>query len=121
MPTGQPVQPVCVRYHNERYNPGWVTAGPSPVVLMLRVLCEPVNWMSVEYLPVMHPTMEEKADANVFARNVRAKMAATLGVATTEHSYEDITLGLEAVKNHVRPFFHQKYAFCPFAFSLVSS
>ena len=38
------------------------------------------------------PNDAEKADPALFARNVRALIAARLGVPVTEHSYEDIAL-----------------------------
>ena len=54
---------------------------------MKRVLCYDYvliylysNRVSVEFLPVYAPTEEEKIDAKLFARNVRAMMAARLQV-----------------------------------------
>jgi 1-acyl-sn-glycerol-3-phosphate acyltransferase len=41
---GLPVQPCVIRYHNERHNPGWVAAGHPIHIILLRLLCEPVNW-----------------------------------------------------------------------------
>lgn len=41
----------------------------------------------------MHvPWQSEKADPALYARNVRADIAARLDVPVTEHSYEDIAL-----------------------------
>jgi lysophosphatidylcholine acyltransferase/lyso-PAF acetyltransferase len=77
---GAPVQPCLVRYHNARSNPAWVCGGPKVAVLLVRMLCEPINFLSCEYLPTYVPSTAEKADAILFARNVRAAMAARLGV-----------------------------------------
>jgi hypothetical protein len=57
-------------------------AGPQPLTILLRMLCEPFNWMSVEFLPIYQPSAEEKADVNLYARHVRDVMAAALGVVT---------------------------------------
>lgn len=100
---GAPVQPCLIRFHNERHNPCWVTAGPAMPVLMLRMLCEPVNYLSCEFLPVYRPSEAERKDAVLFARNVRAVMAARLGCPVTEHSFEDIVLQKEAMEAHQAP------------------
>ena len=44
------------------------------------------------------PSEEERCDARLFARNVRAAMAAAMGVATSEHSFDDVCMQAEALK-----------------------
>ena len=90
---GTPVQPVLMRFPSgSRVNPAWVSCGPSPAQLVLRLMAEPFSRAYVEYLPVHRPTAAEKADANLFAANVRAEIARALQVPTTNHSYEDALL-----------------------------
>ena len=88
-----PVQPVAVRFPSgSRVNPAWVSCGPGPLQLLLRLLCEPFSRAYVEYLPVHRPSAAELADANLYASNVRDSIAAALQVPTTNHSYEDALL-----------------------------
>jgi lysophosphatidylcholine acyltransferase/lyso-PAF acetyltransferase len=104
---GVPVQPCLVRYHNARFHPSWVSGGSKAPILLLRLLCEPINFMSCEFLPPYTPSAAEKSDAILFARNVRSLMAARLGVPVTEHSFEDIVLQQEALAAHQSPEFMQ--------------
>ena len=90
---GTPVQPVLMRFPSgSRVNPAWVSCGPSPLQLLLRLLAEPFSRAYVEYLPVHQPTPAELSDANLYASNVRAEIARALQVPTTNHSYEDALL-----------------------------
>ena len=45
--------------------------------------------LTVQYLPVYVPNNEERRDATVFARNVRAQMAKTLAQPTRDVTYKD--------------------------------
>ena len=88
-----PVQPIAVRFPSgSRVNPAWVSCGPGPMQLLLRLLCEPFSRAYVEYLPVHNPSPAELADANLYASNVRDSIAKALQVPTTNHSYEDALL-----------------------------
>ena len=88
-----PVQPVAIRFPSgSRVNPAWVSCGPGPLQLLLRLLCEPFSRCFVEYLPVHNPSPAELADANLYASNVRDDIAKALQVPTTNHSYEDALL-----------------------------
>ena len=49
-----------------------------------RLLSQPVNFLSVEVLPVYRPSPEERADPALFAANVRQVMARRLGVPMVE-------------------------------------
>ena len=90
---GAPVQPVAVRFPSgSRVNPAWVSCGPGPMQLLLRLLCEPFSRAYVEYLPVHKPSPAELADATLYASNVRDSIAKALNVPTTNHSYEDALL-----------------------------
>ena len=54
--------------------------------------------MSVEYLPVMTPSVEEQNHPKLFAARVRAAMATALGVSETEHALADFFLAKTAAK-----------------------
>ncbi len=56
---------------------------------------QPFNSMEVTFLPVYEPSAEERADAILYANNVRRAMAEALGVRTTEHGFEDVLMQCE--------------------------
>lgn len=93
---GMPVQPVVVRYPSTHTcDPSWVTGGPGPGEILLKLLAQPWNSMEVTFLPVYAPSPEEQKDAILYANNVRRVMAEALGVRTTEHGFEDVLLQIE--------------------------
>ena len=99
---GRAVQPVAVSLPFEHFDPCWVTAGPSLGELALRLMCQPQQTAEITYLPVYKPSAAERADARLFANNVRSVLAAALGVPTTEHSYDDVRLQHEAKVRHAQ-------------------
>lgn len=102
---GLPVQPVVIRYPHSHMDPSWVSDGPGMGGLVLRHLLQLHNRVEVSYLPPYTPSPEERADAVLFATNVRRVMATALRVPTTEFNYEDIQLGLTArAHNYPVPF-----------------
>ena len=86
---GVPVQPVVVHYPFCCLDPAWVP-GPSTGWLLLRMLCQFHNFLTVTYLPVYEPSAAEVKDPHLFADNVRRVMADRLGAAVTDHSYNDV-------------------------------
>ena len=76
---------VVLRYPFVNFDVGFVN-GISGTMLVLRTLCQFVNHMEVEFLPVHYPTEKEKADAALFAHNVRAEMSDALNVPVTDHT-----------------------------------
>lgn len=54
-----------------------------------------------KYLPVYYPSEQEKADAKLFANNVRNIMADYLQVITTNHTYEDCRLMMKAAEHNL--------------------
>jgi len=97
---GLPVQPVAIRYPHTHFNPAWVF-GPSQPMVVIRMCCQFINFLEVEWLPVYHPTPEEVASPQCFAQNVRKKLAARLGVPVTAHSFDDLRLATAAWALHV--------------------
>ena len=52
--SGKPVQPCLIRYHNRRFYPAYLTAGPNMARVLVRVMCEPINWYLVSSLVYIH-------------------------------------------------------------------
>lgn len=93
---GLPVQPMLIRYPHQHVNPAWVDRGI--LGLVVRLMTQFVNFMEIEYLPVMEPTLREVKDPHLYADRVRRTMARALGVPCTEHSFLDIKLMMTARK-----------------------
>jgi len=100
---GVPVQPVAVRYQFTKCDPSYVRGGPGLGGLVLRLACQMYNRMEITFLPPYAPSEAERADASLFASNVRARLAAELGVPMTRHSFDDVRLMTEARRLHLPP------------------
>mmetsp|Transcript_9992 Transcript_9992/g.26514 ORF Transcript_9992/g.26514 Transcript_9992/m.26514 type:complete len:591 (-) Transcript_9992:118-1890(-) len=100
---GLPVQPAVLRYKFRHCDPAWVFTGPSTVHLAFRVMCQLVNWLEVEFLPICVPTEKEKEEPHEFARRVQLQVAEAMGVPVTHHSVEDLQLQFAAVKANLPP------------------
>lgn len=98
---GLPVQPVAVKYPWRFYDPCWSIDGPGMLGAMIRMYCQFHNFMEVTYLPVYHPSEEEKKNPKLFARNVRDLIAAELGLPGSNHSAEDALLQVQALKHRI--------------------
>jgi len=91
--SGQPVQPVVVKYPYCHYEVVW--SCDTPVLTMVwRMLSQVYNCMTVTYLPVYIPSDAEKADPQLYADNVRKVMCEAMqpGTEMTNHTYEDARL-----------------------------
>ena len=85
---GKPIQPVLIRYPNRLDT---VTLDRSnPMISIWATLCQPYTRMEIEYLPVYFPSIEEQADAAMFASNVNALMAAKLGIPVYKISAAEV-------------------------------
>ncbi|XP_037386113.1 lysophosphatidylcholine acyltransferase 1 isoform X1 [Talpa occidentalis] len=91
---GVAVQPVVLRYPNKLDTITWTWQGPSALAILWLTLCQPYSRLEIEFLPVYHPSAEEKQDPALFARNVRRVMAEALGVSVTDYTFEDCQLAL---------------------------
>ncbi|KAM5138503.1 lysophosphatidylcholine acyltransferase 2 isoform 2-T2 [Mantella aurantiaca] len=74
----------------------WTWQGYSAAKLLLMTVCQFCTNVEVEFLPVYVPSEEEKKDFFLYASNVRNVMTKTLGLPTTDHTYEDCRLMLTA-------------------------
>jgi lysophosphatidylcholine acyltransferase/lyso-PAF acetyltransferase len=95
---GLPVQPVVVAYPRAGADPAWVSDGPNGMAVAMALWAQPRSRVAVTFLPVYTPSAAERADAELYAANVQRVMAAALDVPTTQYTYEDIQLTLEAVR-----------------------
>lgn len=69
--------------------------------IIFRTLCQFDNHIEISYLPVYVPNEEEKKNPLLYANNVRKVMAKHLQIGITEHSYEDVILMVDAIKDHI--------------------
>eukprot|EP00276_Gloeochaete_wittrockiana_P000218 CAMPEP_0184671062 /NCGR_PEP_ID=MMETSP0308-20130426/85266_1 /TAXON_ID=38269 /ORGANISM="Gloeochaete witrockiana, Strain SAG 46.84" /LENGTH=514 /DNA_ID=CAMNT_0027118109 /DNA_START=71 /DNA_END=1612 /DNA_ORIENTATION=- len=95
---GAPIQPVVVEYPYKFFHPSWIDGYFGPASIALHLLCSPFNRMKVTFLKPYIPSEAEKADPDLYCRNVRYLMADTMGAYMTEHSYSDLLLARRGVK-----------------------
>jgi len=86
---GVPVQPVIMRYDNCYDTVTWTWEGIPAWKAIVFSLSQFRIQHSVEFLPPYSPSEEEIAKPQLFANNVRAVMAARMGVPVTDCSYYD--------------------------------
>uniref|UniRef100_A0A2M4BPC0 Putative phosphate acyltransferase n=1 Tax=Anopheles marajoara TaxID=58244 RepID=A0A2M4BPC0_9DIPT len=89
---GLPVQPVAIRYTNPLNTVSWTWEGPGVPVLLWRTLTTLHTGFEINFLPVYYPDERERNDAKLYARNVRDRIAASLGIPGTDHGYNDCRL-----------------------------
>ena len=100
--TGDPVQPVIIKYPWEHYDPSWV-GEVTMLPLLFHSSCQFINRMTVRWLPVYYPSEQERNDPYLYANNVRMYMSKESGLPLTNHTYDDAILQLEAFKYHLAP------------------
>ena len=101
---GVPVQPCIVRYPYRNFDPCWVNGGPGLAMLLYRMNCQLINYVSVDFLDVYTPSAAEKADARLYAFNVRHLVAKAMGVPATAHTLDDVKLSGLAKKVRKKEF-----------------
>ncbi|CAB4066903.1 LPCAT1_2 [Lepeophtheirus salmonis] len=87
---GVPVQPVLIRYPGyDRIDAiTWTyNQSHSYAYSVWLLLARPINRVEVEFLPVYHPSQEEKDSAELYAKNVQKIMANKLGIRATDITY----------------------------------
>lgn len=107
---GVSVQPVAIRHDHRWFDPS-LTEGTT--FYLWRFLTQMYNNMSVEFLPVIHPTLEEQHNPKKFAARVRSAIAEALGVAETEHALADFFLAKTAAKSGTDQFGEHRTALHP--------
>merc|ERR1712129_615996 len=99
----QPVQPVVLRYPHKYFDPTGQSFANRSRLWVFRALTQVYNSCTVTLLPPERPLPNETPEQ--FADRVRHKMADTLDVTTTEHSYADAAFFREAMVHNVIPDF----------------
>uniref|UniRef100_A0A4W4EJD9 EF-hand domain-containing protein n=1 Tax=Electrophorus electricus TaxID=8005 RepID=A0A4W4EJD9_ELEEL len=84
---GVPVQPVLLRYPN-RDTVRWTWKGISWLQCLWYTASQLYSNVTVEFLPVYMPSLEEKVNPDLYADNVQKLMAKTLGVPATSYVME---------------------------------
>lgn len=100
---GVPIQPVLVRYPNKIDTVTWTWEGPDALQLLWRTLTQFHTFCEIEFMPVYHPSEEEKRDPKLYARNVRNLMAQELGIPISDYTFDDCKL-MTFVKNIDMPY-----------------
>lgn len=101
---GLPVSPVVLSYGSPR---GWSPTyeSISAAAFVAGLLARPAHRVTVRRLPLYVPSAAERADARLYADNVRAVMAAAGGVGVSDSDYTDkleyhvLTLGRAMPRN----------------------
>jgi len=92
---GVPVQPVVLKLPDYVV---WTWDSPGAMYICWRIWTSLWTIPEVEFLPVYVPSAAEKADANLYAENVRKFMAQRAGLETSQLGFEDCRL-IQAVKH----------------------
>ena len=66
-------------------------------------MCQPIISVEMEYLPVYHPSEEEKKDAMMFANNVRQLMAQELNIPISDWTRENGYILDRVLKHKMNP------------------
>ncbi|XP_039000506.1 lysophospholipid acyltransferase LPEAT1-like isoform X1 [Hibiscus syriacus] len=105
---GAPVVPVILRYPYQRFSPAWDSiSGVRHVVFLL---CQFVNHLEVTWLPVYHPSQQEKDNPQLYANNVRKLMAAEGGLILSDIGLAEKRIYIAALdgNNSLSSVLHQK-------------
>ncbi len=88
--SGAPVTLLLLKYHAKHCHPGW---GRYPIAWhMLRLFSQFANYLEVQVLPVYVPSEEERASPALYAANVRALMARTLGYPEVDQGLSELVM-----------------------------
>ncbi|GMI64969.1 LYSOPHOSPHATIDYLETHANOLAMINE ACYLTRANSFERASE1 [Hibiscus trionum] len=106
--TGAPVVPVILRYPYQRFSPAWDSISGVRHVAFL--LCQFVNHLEVTWLPVYHPSQQEKDNPKLYANNVRKLMATEGGLILSDIGLAEKRIYLAALNgnNSLPSDLHQK-------------
>ncbi|XP_041842554.1 lysophospholipid acyltransferase LPCAT4 [Melanotaenia boesemani] len=85
---GVPVQPVLLHYPNRLDTVRWTYKGTTWTEALWHTTSQFYTNMTVEFLPVYNPSLEEKSNPSLYADNVQKLMAKALGVPATDYVME---------------------------------
>eukprot|EP01135_Chromosphaera_perkinsii_P012214 Nk52_evm33s2612 gene=Nk52_evmTU33s2612 len=101
-----PIQPVVVDYPFDPQtgiDPSWAGFDVGLVNLTMRLMSQPSNKLTVRFLDVVKPSMEESVKPILYCSRVREIMAKALGVSLTPHGVDDTLIQLEAIRLKLKP------------------
>lgn len=93
---GQPLQPVVIRYGEDRVSPAWEMIPAARHIFLM--LCNPVHSVTAFELPVYYPSEEERRDPRLYAANVRKLMLEFSGLQPTAATYTDKMAYMQRLK-----------------------
>ena len=70
-------------------------------MLLWLTICEYYNQFEIHYLPVYYPNDDEKKNTELYANNVRLKMAEYMKMPLSDYSFEDVRLMTKVEKHHL--------------------
>ena len=87
---GKPIQQCVLRYPNAIDTVTWTYDQAHGAMSVAWItLAQPFTRVEVEYLPVYHPSPQEKEDPKLYASNLRELMAAHYKIPTVDMTYDD--------------------------------
>ena len=88
---GTPVQPLIIKYSNPLVTTWTKVGGGLEGFLksILVIMATPISNISVEFLPVYHPSSTEQENPRIFAKNVQNLMADKLQTEVFENAFGD--------------------------------
>lgn len=85
---GQPIQPATIRYPNRLDTVTWTfNQSHGAISVLWLTLAQPITRVEFDFLPVYHPSPQEKEDPKLFAFNVRKLLAAHCNISTSDITY----------------------------------
>eukprot|EP01138_Halocafeteria_seosinensis_P014469 gb/GECG01014772.1/.p1 GENE.gb/GECG01014772.1/~~gb/GECG01014772.1/.p1 ORF type:complete len:597 (+),score=56.24 gb/GECG01014772.1/:1-1791(+) len=102
---GAPVQPLYTRLPNSNIDLSLSNGGPQALEVVIRGLLQLYNTIEFHWLPPYSPTAEERNNPELFAENVRRKLASYGRMVLTNSSFTDTRLGIHCVSKKVSPQF----------------
>uniref|UniRef100_H3CDG3 Lysophosphatidylcholine acyltransferase 4 n=1 Tax=Tetraodon nigroviridis TaxID=99883 RepID=H3CDG3_TETNG len=85
---GVPVQPVLLRYPNRLDSVRWTYKGTTWLESLWHTTSQLYTNMTIEFLPVYEPSVEERSNPGLYADNVQKLMARPLEIPATEYVME---------------------------------
>lgn len=71
---GEPVQPMVIRFRYKEFNPAWIGPDTSDMTYLRNLVSQFVQHMEIVHFPPYYPSDAERADARLYAENVRSVM-----------------------------------------------
>ena len=88
---GAPIQPILTEYPNRIDTVTWTWNQPHGAMTVIWLtLAQPMTRISIEFLPVYYPSLQEKQDPKLYANNLRTLMSQHYNVETYDISLEEV-------------------------------